>query len=90
MQMMRELIKTLLERSGPVLRKLKAKDGWRFAVGSQDYIVEEEVDIMAKADITEAYTNISDTMIKKAVDVVGGFVGYEDWNKELMKKWILF
>ena len=59
-------------------------------MGSQDYIVEEEVDIMAKADITEAYTNISDTMIKKAVDVVGGFVGYEDWNKELMKKWILF
>ena len=86
MQMMRELIETLLERSGPVLRKIKTKDGWRFAVGSQDYTVDEEFDIMAKADITEAYTNISDTLIKNAVEVIGEFVGYEEWKKELMKK----
>ena len=86
MHMMRELINELLELSGPVLRNIKTKNGWRFAVEIQDYIVEDEFDIMASADIKEAYTNITDELIKKAVQVVGEFVGYEDWKLELMKK----
>ena len=86
MQMMRELVSKLLETSGPILKNIKTKDGWRFAVEIQDYIVKDEFDIMGSADIKEAYTNITDELIKKAVDVVGEFVGYEDWKMELMKK----
>ena len=86
MQMMRELINNLLEKSGPVLRDMKTKDGWRFAVGIQDYNVEQEFDIMATGDIKEAYTNISDVMIKGAIGTVGEFVGYEEWKLDLMKK----
>ena len=86
MQMMRELVSRLLEISGPILKNIKTKDGWRFAVEIQDYIVEDEFDIMGSADIKEAYTNITDELIKKAIEVVGGFVGYDDWKMDLMKK----
>ena len=86
MQMMREVINKLLEQSGPVLSELKTQDGWRFAVGIQDFKEEGEFNIMATADIKEAYTNISDVMIKNAIEVVSLSVGYETWKIELMKK----
>ena len=86
MHLMRELINKLLELSGPVLGNIKTKNGWRFAIEIQDYIVKDEFDIMASADIKEAYTNITDELIKNAVQVVGEFVGYQDWKLELMKK----
>ena len=88
MQMMRELVDKLLEKSGSILRNMKTKDGWRFAVGIREYIVEEDYDVMVTADIQEAYTNINDAMIKKAIGVVGELVGCEEWKLELMKKLI--
>ena len=88
MQMMRELSSKLLEKSGPVFQAVKPKDGWRFAVDVRENITEEEFDINLTADIQEAYTNINDVMIKKAIEVVGGFVKYEKWKIELMKRLI--
>ena len=88
MQMMRELSINLLEKCGPLLQEVKPKDGWRFAVGVQESITEEEFDILGTADIQEAYTNINDMMIKKAIEQVGEFVGYERWKIDLMKKLI--
>ena len=85
MEMMREATKTLVGSGGSVMRKLKCKDGWRFAVEMRDYVVEEEFDVMVTADIGEAYTNITDEMIKKAIGIVTEFLGYEKWKTELMK-----
>ena len=59
------------------MRKLKCKDGWRFAVEMRDYVVKEEFDVMVTADIGEAYTNITGEMIKKAIGIVTEFLGYE-------------
>ena len=67
MQMMRQACNTLVRNGGQVMRKAKPKDGWRFAVEVGDYTVEEGYDVMVTADIQEAYTNISDEMIKKAM-----------------------
>jgi hypothetical protein len=86
MQMMREACSTLVRSGGPVIRNMKNKNGWRFAVDIRDYTVEEEFDIMVTADIQEAYTNISDVMIKKAIRIVCGFVEFEEWKIELMEK----
>jgi hypothetical protein len=88
MQMMRELSSALLEKSGPIFKKVKTKDGWRFAVEIQDYIAEDEFDVMVTADIQEAYTNITGEMIKNAIGIVGEFVGYKKWKIQLMGKLI--
>jgi hypothetical protein len=86
MQMMREACNLLVRNGGQVMRKVKPKDGWRFAVEVGDYTVEEVYDVMVTADIQEAYTNISDEMIKKAIDNVCRFVGFKEWTIDLMKK----
>ena len=86
MQMMREACNLVVGSGGPVMSKMKPKDGWRFAVDVRDYNVDEEFDIMITADIQEAYTNITAEMIKKAIDVVGRFVGFKEWTIELMKQ----
>ena len=88
MQMMREACTELVRSGGPVMRKMKPKDGWRFAVDISDYTLEDEFDVMVSADIQEAYTNISDDLIKKAIEIVCGFVGFNEWKIELMKKLI--
>ena len=85
MEMMREATNTLVNSGGSVMRNLKCKDGWRFAVEIGDYVVEEEFDVMVTADIGEAYSNITDEMIKKAISIVTEFLGYEEWKTELMK-----
>ena len=54
----------------------------------QDYIAEDEFDVMVTADIQEAYTNINDEMIKNAIVIVGEFVGYKEWKIQLMEKLI--
>ena len=51
MQMMREANNLLVMSGGPVLKKLKPKDGWRFAVDIRDYKVGEEFDVVVTADI---------------------------------------
>ena len=86
MQMMREACNMIVESGGTVMRKMKPKDGWRFAVDIHDYNVEEEFDIMLTGDLQEAYSNVTDKMIKKAIDVVSGFVGFKKWTIELMKQ----
>ena len=86
MKLMREACTRLVTSGGSVMRRLKPKDGWRFSADIRDYTVEEEFDVMITADIQEAYTNISDEMIKKAVGIVCGFVGYKEWKIELMNK----
>ena len=80
MQMLRDLNSKLLESCGPVLGEMKSKDGWRFAAGIREFSTEEEYNAMLTADIEEAYTNITDDLIKKAIDVVGKiikFIKYE-------------
>ena len=52
---------------GPAIKKLKPKDGWRFAIDIREYDVGEEFDAVHTADIQDAYTNITDIMIKKAI-----------------------
>ena len=88
MQMMRGASNRLIQSGGSVIRKLKVQNGWRFAVELQDYAIEEEYDVMVTADIQEAYTNITDVMIKKAIVIVGRNLGYEEWEIDLMKKLI--
>ena len=68
------------------MRNLKSKNGWIFSVETREYLVKEECDVMISADIQEAYTNISDTMIKKAIGLVCGYLGYKEWKIDLMKK----
>ena len=85
MEMMREATNTLVNSGGSVMRNLKCKDGWRLAVEIGDYVVEEEFYVMVTADIGEAYSNITDEMIKKAISIVTEFLGYEEWKTELMK-----
>ena len=86
MQMMREASVSLVKSGGPVFRELNIKNGWTFAVELQDYVVEEEFDVMVTADIQEAYTNITDLMIKKAIRKVCRAIGYEEWKVDLMEK----
>ena len=86
MQMMRQACDTFVKHSGSVMQKLKIKDGWRFSVEMRDYVVEEEYDMMVTADIQEAYSNIDDNMIKKAIEIVCGYVRFEEWTIDLMKK----
>ena len=86
MQMMRQACDAVVRSGGSVMRNLKSKDGWRFAVETREYLVEEEFDVMITADIQEAYTNISDIMIKKAIGIVCGYVGFKEWKIDLMKK----
>ena len=86
MQMMREACSILVNRGGPVMNKIKPKNGWMFSVDIREYTAEDEFDIMLTADIEEAYTNITDTMIKKSIDKVCRHVGFEEWKIELMKK----
>ena len=86
MQMMREANSLLVMQSGPVMEKMKPKNGWIFAVYNREYKVEEEFDVVVQADIEVAYTNISDTMIKRDIGIVSRFVGFEEWKINLMKK----
>ena len=86
MQMMREACDKLIEGGGEVFKNIKSKDGWRVAVHVGDYTAKEEHDIIVTADIQEAYSNISDDMIKNAIERVCGFVGYDEWKIELMVK----
>ena len=88
MQMMRKACDVLVKFSGPVMQELKTKDGWRFAVEMRDYTVEDEFNVVVTADIQEAYTNISDIMIKAAIKRVCRFVGYEEWKIQLMEKMV--
>ena len=88
MQMMRQACNTLVRNGGKVMRKMKPKDGWRFAVEVADYTVEEDLDVMVTADIQEAYTNITADMIKRSIEIVCKFVRFEDWSIDLMKKLI--
>ena len=68
------------------MRKMKPKNGWRFAVEVADYTVEEDYDVMVTSDIQEAYTNITADMIKRSIEIVCKFVRFESWSIELMKK----
>ena len=86
MQMMREASNSLVLSGGPVFRKIRSKDGWRFAAEVGDYKDNQELHAIVIADIQEAYTNITDVMIKKAIRVVGEFIGLENWRIELMAK----
>jgi hypothetical protein len=86
MQMMREASNSLVLSGGPVFRKIRSKDGWRFAAEVGDYNDNQELNAIVIADIQEAYTNITDVMIKKAIRVVGEFIGLENWRIELMAK----
>ena len=65
MLMMREACDMLIRKG--LIREIKPKDGWRFAVEARDYTSEKEYSISVTEDIQEAYTNISDEMIKKAI-----------------------
>ena len=84
MLMMREACNMLVRKG--VIKEVKPKDGWRFAVEARDYTVEKEFDVMVTADIEEAYTNISDEMIKKAIEIVCRAVKVKEWTIDLMKK----
>lgn len=86
MKMMRQACNILVTNGGAVIGKMKVKDGWRFAVDIRDYLVKEEYDIMVSADIQEAYTNISDVMIKKAIRTVCRSIGIVEWKIDLMEK----
>ena len=86
MNMMRNACNILVENGGEVMKGMKPKDGWRFAVEIREYEVQEEFDVNVTADIEEAYTNITDEMIKKAIVIVCRTVGFKDWKVEMMKK----
>ena len=48
--------------------------------------MEKEFDIIVTADIEEAYTNISDEMIKKAIEIVCRAMRVKEWTINLMQK----
>ena len=86
MQMMRKVCDTFIDHAGSVMKRSKIKDGWRFSVELRDYVVEEDHNVMVTADIQEAYSNIDDDMINKAIRIVCKYVRSFEWAIELMVK----
>ena len=84
MNMMRRAVQDLLSKAGPILRDIKVKNGWRFAVALSDIKFREEFDVSFSADIQEAYTNVTADMIKEAIRKVCGFISvYVAVNMEI-------
>ena len=86
MKMMRKSISELLEKTGPVLKGIKVKNGWRFSKAMEEQTVGEEYTSLVSADIQEAYTNVTSTMINDSIVVVCEKLGYPEWKIKLMKK----
>ena len=89
MKMMRKACQEMLERCGPVLGKLKVKNGWDFSVDIQDYEFEDKHSINFSADFQEAYTNVTAKMINESIEVVCKYLGWKEWKISLMKKIII-
>ena len=89
MKMMRKAINELLSLAGPVMGKMKVKNGWKFAKELQEYEFEERYGIMMSADIQEAYTNITAKMINESIGFVCKYLDYPEWKIELMKNIII-
>ena len=86
MRLMRKAIEELLKKAGPVMEKMKIKNGWRFAKEMQEHEFKEKYGVMLSADIQEAYSNITGVMINRAIEIVFSFLGYENWKIDLLKK----
>ena len=78
----------MLSKAGPILRDMKVKNGWRFAVGLEDVVIEDVFDVTFSADIQEAYTNITAEMINQAIRHVCKFLEFPEWKIDLMVKLI--
>lgn len=88
MRMMRKAVKEILEISGPVLSKMKVKNGWRFSKLVQEHVFEETFGVMVSADLEEAYTNVDMEMINSSIEYIGKILSYPVWRISLMKKLI--
>ena len=86
MRLMRKAIEELLKMAGPVMGKMKIKNGWRFAKEMQEHEFKDKYGVMLSADIQEAYSNITSEMINRAIESVFSILGYEDWKIDLLKK----
>ena len=90
MGMLRKANDELISRAGPVLKEIKVKNGWRFSRVMQDFNFEEDFGVMVSADIGEAYTNITSRMINESIEIVFGFIGYQEWKIKLIQKLVDF
>ena len=90
MGMLRKANDELISRAGPVLKEIKVKNGWRFSRVMQDFNFEEDFGVMVSADIGEAYTNITSRMINESIEIVFGFIGYQEWKIKLIRKMVDF
>ena len=88
MRMMRKAVKEVLDISGPVLSKMKVKNGWSFSKLVQEHLFEEKYGVMVSADLEEAYTNVDMEMINSSIGYIGKILSYPVWRINLMKKLI--
>ena len=88
MGMLRKVNEELISRTGPVLKEIKVKNGWRFSRVMQDYSFEENYGAMVSADIGEAYTHITSRMINDSIEIVCRIIGYPNWKIEFIQKMV--
>ena len=86
MWMLKKFVKKVYEKSGKVLSESKVPNGWGFAAQLKEMEAKDGYNVVVSADICEAYTNVTEAMINKAVSYVGELIGAENWEIDLMTK----
>ena len=89
MKMLKKFNLSVLERGGEIIKNSQPKGGWEFALDVQNVEVNKKLCVFANADIQEAYTNVTEDMVCKAVEYLNKrFNIYSGWKINLLVKLI--
>ena len=89
MKMLKKFNLSVLSRGGEIIKNSQPKGGWEFVLDIQNVKVDERFCAFVNADIQEAYTNVTEDMICKAVDCLNKtFEIYSGWKVNLLLKMI--
>ena len=89
MKMLKKLNICILEKCCGLLRKSQPKSGWEFSKKIQEVMMNERYVVLGNADIQEAYTNVTESMICEAIITLNRrFSIYSQWKCGLLLKMI--
>ena len=89
MKMLKKMNICVLKKCPGLIGQSQSVSGWEFALEIQEVTMKERYTVLCNADIQEAYTNVTEGMICKAVVLLNTrFNVYNQWKCDLLVKMI--
>ena len=86
MKMLRKLNYTVINQGGSILKSSCTKGVWEYVEELRNFNCVDKYVVMISADIQEAYTNVTENMICKAINRLNKIALFDDWKIQLLEK----